>query len=116
MGYLADNLPPGRSVADCPDLYPYELVVEWLVNDPFFSPSPIEQLAGAIREVLPDVEVWQRSVVRPDETRAKFRFRTEGERTTARDRISGYGAVGPSIFVSRVVEQNPPDQATRGIT
>jgi hypothetical protein len=99
-------------VADCPDLYPYELVVEWLVNDRFFSPGPVEQLAGAIREVLPDVEVWQRSVVRPDETRAKFRFRTVGERTIG---ASALASVDPSVFLTRIVEQNPPDQATRGI-
>lgn len=110
MGYLADNLSPGRSVADCPGLYPYELVVEWIVNDRFFVPGPVEQLASAIRAVLPDVEVWQRSVVRP--TRAKFRFRTEGERTLGRNALS---SVGPSIFVTQIVDQNPPDQMTRGI-
>ncbi len=112
MDYLADNLSPGRSVADCPDLYPYELVVEWIANDRFFHPGPVDQLALAIREVLPDVEVWQRSVVRPDEARAKFRFRTEGERALGRNALS---SVGPSIFVTRIVDQNPPDQVVRGI-
>lgn len=112
MGYLTDNVPAGRSVADCPDLYPYAFVVEWIVNDPFFHPSPVEQLAGAIRDVLPDVEVWQRSVVRSGESRAKFRFRSEGERLIARNALV---SVDPSVFVTGITEQNPPDRATRGI-
>lgn len=112
MGYLADNLPAGRSVALCPDLYPYELVVTWIVNDPFFSPGPVEQLALAITAALPDVEVWQRSVVRPRESRVKFRFRSADERTTAANALS---AVDPSIFVVQLVEQNPPDRVVRGL-
>ena len=112
MGYLYDNIPVGGSVADCPDLYPYELVVSWIRNDPFFHPGPVEQLALAIRAALPDVEVWQRSVVRPRENRVKFRFRSADERTVGANALS---SVDPSVYVVQTVEQNPPDRTARGL-
>jgi len=112
VGYLSDNLAPGRSVADCPELYPYAMVVEYSRNDPFFAPGPVDQLSLAIREALPDVEVWQRSIVRPDENRVKFRFRSEGERTQGSNALT---SVDPSISIRRIVFQNPPDRARRGI-
>jgi len=99
-------------VADCPDLYPYELVVTWIVNDRFFHPGPVDQLALALTAALPDVEVWQRSVVRERDDRVKFRFRSADERTTG---AAALAAVDPSIYVVRIVEQNPPDRVARGL-
>lgn len=118
MSYLTDNIGPSR-VGDCPALYPYEMVVEWGVNDPFAAPQPVDFLSVVIKEVLPDVEVWQLSVLRDDpvrrdeQTYAKYRFASEAARNQASNTVL---AIPPGpIFIKRVRFQDPPDRATKGI-
>lgn len=112
MGYLADNIGPHK-IGDCPVLYPYEMIVEWGVNDPFAAPSAADVLSAKVKEVFPDVEDWQLSVLREDERRLKFRFRTESHRNQASNTLL---ALPPgSIFIKRVRFLNPPDSARRGI-
>ena len=112
MGYLTDNIGPSK-VGDCPVLYPYEMIVEWGVNDPFAAPQPIDFLLARVKETLPDVEVWQLSVMRENKSYTKFRFASEAARNQASNSVL---AIPPgSIFIKRVRFQNPPDRATRGI-
>lgn len=113
MGYLQDNLPYGVSIADCPDLYPYELVVAWVVNDPFTAPSIVDRIGLLVKGVLPDVEDWQFSVIKSRENRVKLRFKDEGSRTLARNKLAVNGEF--EFYINQLVDQNPPDQATRGI-
>ena len=113
MGYLQDNLAYGQTVADCPDLYPYALVVEWVPLDPYTAPPLVDQIGLLVKSVLPDVEDWQYSVIKERENRAKFRFKDEASRTKARNKL----AADPQFefYVRQLVDQNPPDRATRGI-
>lgn len=115
MGYLTDNTTIGRygRIGDCPALYPYELVVQWAENDPFFYPKAVDQLGLAIKEVLPDVEDWQYSVVRVSENRMKLRFKDEAARSTARTKLELL-TVG-AIRVVNIVELDPPDLVRRGV-
>ena len=110
MGYLYDNLPFGRKFADCPALYEYALIVEYEQRDLFMYPPPDDKLGLIIKEVLPDVEDWQFSVIRAG--RVKFRFHDTGQRETARVRL--LGDVGSEIRVTDILYQNPPDQLDRG--
>lgn len=114
MGYFTDNVTPGAygSIGDCPDLYQYALVVRWFVNDPFFYPRPIHQITEAVKEVLPDVEDWQCSVVKERENRVKLRFKDEATRTTARNKLATI-ITGP-IRVIDLQDLNPPDRAQAG--
>ncbi len=115
MGYLTDNTsigPYGR-YADCPDLYPYELVVVWQLNDKFTYPNGADTMGLAVKEVVPDVEDWQYSVVRGYENRVKFRFKDEATRTLAKTKLTNYD-IG-AIVVIKLVELNPPDRVRRGI-
>ncbi len=115
MGYLGDNTTIGAygRIGDCPDLYPYALVVRWVVSDRFFSPKPIHQVTLAVKEVLPDVEDWQCSVIRPRENRAKLRFKDEATRTVARNKLALLTS-GP-ISIRDLVDLNPPDLVQRGL-
>lgn len=114
MGYLDDNVPIGIRTADCPDLYPYALVVEWIDNDKFGHPQPNDLIKLAVLEVLPDVQDWQVSVdTKPALRRVKLRFKNAGTRTTARNKIES--GIDASIYVTNVVELNPPDLPVRGV-
>jgi len=113
MGYLQDNLPYGVSVADCPDLYQYALVVSWVVNDPFTAPTIVDRIGLLVKEVLPDVEDWQFSVIKKRQDRVKLRFKDEGSRTLARNKLTVNGE--SEYYITQLVDQNPPDRATRGI-
>ena len=114
MGYLSDNVPIGIRTADCPDLYEYALVVEWIDNDKFGFPQPNDLIKLAVLEVLPDVEVWQVSVdTKPGLRRVKLRFRNAGERTTARNRIET--GIDVSVQITEIEELNPPDLPVRGV-
>lgn len=55
MGYLTDNIPPGRNHAICQDLYKFRLIVGPR-SASFYSNV---KLAGIIKEELPDIEEWQ---------------------------------------------------------
>jgi hypothetical protein len=113
MGYLQDNLPYGVSVGDCPELYPYALAVKWLVNDPFTAPSIVDRVGLLVKEVLPDVEDWQFSVIKSRQDRVKLRFKDEGSRTLARNKLAVNGEF--EFHITQLVDLNPPDRATRGI-
>ena len=113
MGYLQDNLAYGQSVADCPDLYQYALVVEWVVLDPYTAPSIVDRIGLLVKEVLPDVEDWQFSVIKGRENRVKLRFKDEAARTKARNKLGADPQF--EFYVRQLVDQNPPDRATRGI-
>jgi hypothetical protein len=114
MGYLTDNLSV-RGVASCSDIYPYEMVVVWELNDPFTAPNAVDQMSQAIKAVIPDVEEWQVSVLKGKEKRVKYRFRTEPERNQASNALTSVDfAVGP-IFIKRIAFQNAPDRVTRGV-
>ena len=115
MGYLTDNTTVSRygTIGDCPDLYPYALVVQWVVNDPYFYPDSIHQLLFAIQEVLPDVEDWQLSVYVKRENRAKLRFKDEATRTTARTKLAAVVSGPTRVF--NLVNLNPPDRAQAGV-
>lgn len=119
MGYLTDNttvdLYYGR-VADCPALYPFVLIVQWVVNDPFFIPNVIEIITLKVKEVLPDVEDWQCSVIRAHRKRPyiKLRFKDTTTRQTATNALA-IPTLDPSIRVTTLTFQDPPDLATRGI-
>lgn len=52
MGYLTDNIPPGKNHAICQDLYIFRMIVT-----PGFKTDL--QLSALIMDVLPDVEEWQ---------------------------------------------------------
>jgi hypothetical protein len=118
VGYLTDNIGPNK-IGDCPVLYPFEMIVEWGVNDPFAAPQPVDMLSARIKETLPDIETWQLSVLRDDpvrreeQTYAKYRFNSEAARNQASNALLALPP-GP-IFIKRVRFQNPPDRATRGI-
>ena len=113
MGYLQDNLPYGVSVADCPGLYQYALVVEWVVNDPFTSPKIVDRIGLLVKGVLPDVEDWQFSVIKERENGVKLRFKDEGSRILARNKLAVNGEF--EYYITKLVDLNPPDRATRGI-
>lgn len=114
MGYLDDNVPIGVRTADCPELYPYALVVTWIDKDPFGFPQPNDLIALAIKEVLPDVQDWQWSVdTKPQLRRAKFRFKDAGTRTIAKNKIEA--GVDTSVQITQVVLLNPPDRPVRGV-
>ena len=114
MGYLTDNVPIGQTWADCPELYPYALVVEWIDGDKFGSPKANDVIKLAVLASLPDVEDWQTSVdTRPGLRRIKLRFKNAGTRTTARNKIES--DIDSSVFVTNVVELNPPDLPVRGV-
>ena len=114
MGYLTDNLSV-RGTGDCPALYPFEMIVEWKLNDQFTAPNAIAQMSIAIKLAIPDVEEWQLSVYKRREQRAKYRFRTEAERDLAVNALSGpIFQVGP-VYVTKIATQNAPDQMTRGV-
>jgi hypothetical protein len=115
MGYLTDNVSIRSGVAECPLLYPYEMIVEYALNDPFHAPNAVDVMGLAIREVLPDVEEWQLSVMRRDEKRVKYRFRTESQRNQASNAITAMGFTPGPVAIKQVVFQNAPDRATRGI-
>jgi hypothetical protein len=89
------------------------MIVEWGINDPFTAPRPIDQLSAKVKEVLPDVEDWQLSVLRADDNRAKYRFRTE----SARNQVSNtlLAMLPGAVFIKQIRFQNAPDRATRGI-
>jgi len=113
LGYLTDNLPqspPGKPIVQCPDLYPYALVVEWEKADPYMALQPEDALALAIRGVLPDVEDWQVSVIRKDKDRkkghVKFRFHTQAHRTLAQGALPDAGV---ELVLRSVTLVNPPD-------
>ena len=52
MGYLTDNIPPGRNYAYCQDLYLYRMIV-----DPAFASDV--KLQQIVQDEIPDVEEWQ---------------------------------------------------------
>jgi len=52
MGYLTDNIPPGRNYAICQELYPFRIIIK-----PQFASNT--KLAGFIKDEIPDVEEWQ---------------------------------------------------------
>jgi len=115
MGYLTDNTTIGAygRIGDCPDLYPYALVVRWNVNDRFHAPKPIQQVMFEVKDVLPDVEDWQCSVLRPRENRAKLRFKDAATRLVARNKLSLL--VGGPISIRDLVDLDPPDRVQRGL-
>ena len=114
MGYLTDNVPTGLGWADCPELYQYALVVEWIDNDKFGHPKANDVIKLAVLAVLPDVEDWQVSVdTRPGLQRIKLRFKNAGARTTARNKIEA--DLDSSVFVTQIVELNPPDLPVLGV-
>lgn len=120
MGYLIDNTtitqqPFYGRVADCPALYQYALIVEWVVNDRFFIPNALHTIIGKVREVLPDVEDWQCSVLRPQRRRPyiKLRFKDTATRTVASNALAVPS--DPSVRVTTLTIQDPPDLANRGI-
>jgi len=100
-------------VADCPDLYPYALVVEWVAVDPFTYPPIPDALGAMVKEVVPDTEDWQFSVLRERENRVKFRFRDAAKRDTARAKIEASGDF--AFYPRQIASLNPPDRAQRGI-
>ncbi len=110
MGYLTDNISIRSGGAICTDLYPYAMVVEWALNDPFTAPSAVDQLSLAIKGVLPDVEEWQVSVLR--DNHVKFRFHTEAQRNQGSNALN---SVPVEIQVKKIVFQNPPDSTSPGI-
>jgi len=109
MGYLSENF-PGKSWIDCPDAYPYAMIVEYTLRDPFMYPKPDDALALVIKDRLPDVEEWQASVIRVG--RVKFRFHKEPDRAAAKDAL--LTNVGFEIFVTGISYQNPPDRVEQG--
>lgn len=120
MGYLSDHLrATGKNWADCPELYPYAMVVRYVMRDPWMYPNPDDAIALAIKVQLPDVENWQQSVIRPDGNRRhyeglreiKLRFYTEADRNIAKDALL---SVGYEIFIREVTFMNPPDLVDRG--
>lgn len=83
MGYLTDNIPPGRNHAICQDLYPYRMIVA-----PGFK-SDVE-LSSFVKDEIPDVEEWQfsgrrRSPVVPATGRARPIRRTVHPAAYAQD-------------------------------
>jgi hypothetical protein len=54
MGYLSDNIPPGKNHAICQDLYPFRIIVQ-----PGYLSDV--QLSSIIMDEFPDVEEWQYS-------------------------------------------------------
>ena len=60
MGYLTDNLPPGKNHVICQDLYPFRLIVNNLgshwTEPRYVSDAELQLL---VKDVLPDIEKWQ---------------------------------------------------------
>jgi hypothetical protein len=54
MGYLTDNIPPGKNHAVCQELYPFRIIIV----PGFASDVAISQI---IMDEIPDVEEWQYS-------------------------------------------------------
>ena len=52
MGYLTDNLPPGRNNVICQEIYKFRIIAQ-----PGFASNV--DLQECILDVLPDVEEWQ---------------------------------------------------------
>lgn len=52
MGYLTDNIPPGRNFAICQELYAFKIIIQ-----PAFASDTA--LAGIIKDEIPDIEEWQ---------------------------------------------------------
>jgi hypothetical protein len=113
VGYLQDNLPFGQFVGDCPALYQYALIVQWVSNDPFFIPNAVDLLTSQLAKNLSDVEDWQISVLRARDQRIKFRFKDAATRDQAVSALNL--SIDPSIRVTGLTIQNPPDRATRGV-
>jgi hypothetical protein len=105
MGYLTDNLAVGQNTADCPELYPYAMVIDYYLRDKFTAPSAPDQLGAAMKEKLPDVEVWQYSVVKPN--RVIFRFKDEPTRDTA---STAFLSLNPAVGIRRTEFRNTPDR------
>lgn len=85
MGYLYDNLPFGRDIAECPAFYIYAMFIYFERADRFAADKPKTILAQTIQRVLPDVEDWQVSVVREDHV--VFRFHDPAQRQQALDAV-----------------------------
>ena len=110
MGYLTDNISIRSGGAICTDLYPFAMIVRYALNDPFTAPNAVDTMSLAIKEVIPDVEEWQVSVLRDD--RVKFRFHTEAQRNQASNALN---TIDVEIQVKKIAFQNPPDSTARGI-
>jgi hypothetical protein len=105
VGYLFDNLAPGQISVECPERYPYALVVDYYVRDKFTAPSPVDQLGAAVKASLPDVEDWQYSVVHPQ--RVIFRFKNSATRNTA---STAFLRLDPGVAIRRTEFRDPPDR------
>jgi hypothetical protein len=105
LGYLSDWLDARKqNWADCPEAYPYAMVIEYVLRDKYMYPKPDDAIALAVKERLPDIEDWQQSVIRTG--RLKLRFHRTTDRDTARDALSD---VPIEIAITNVTYMNPPD-------
>lgn len=84
MGYLFDNIPPGRIDVLCHDLYPFRIKV----LPAFFETYEIQL---QVKDVIPDVEEWQYSGKRPSDGRLIFAFHTDVQRDAAAARFNTLG-------------------------
>lgn len=120
MGYLTDNIPPGKFWVICSDLYPYRIYV----NPNFYSDRELQLI---VEEVIPDVEEWQFSgrrfipvtpnnkilrnifpanyahnsrKMRPYTEKVVFAFHTTAQRALVASRFSG-------LFLTYELENEP---------
>jgi len=52
MGYLSDNIPPGKNYVVCQEIYKFRLIL----NPKFASNVALQQI---VKNEIPDVEEWQ---------------------------------------------------------
>lgn len=98
MGFLYDNLPFGRDIAECPAFYIYAMFIYFERADKFAADKPQTILAQTIQRVLPDVEDWQVSVIHEDHV--VFRFHDPVQRQQALDAVLTSTPV--ELFVQKV--------------
>lgn len=118
MGYLSDNLPFGRGIADCPSFYIYAMFIYFTRRDKYAADAPQSILAKTILAVLPDVEDWQVSIIRNDHV--VFRFHDPAQRQLASNAVINttpvelavskvtFSQVGSTVLPSGQVFPAPP--------
>lgn len=87
MGYLTDNVTPGKPFVECLDIYPFRLEVS-----PGFAET--REINAIIREQITDVEDWQFQGRRKCPPLPPIQRRRPQTRVTAQD----------SLFVRRFTE------------